>query len=153
VEENVAWQMRFPWGVVARLPTANDAHEARPARLYFQTANVEIEPAFSYKGIRMHVHRRSPGREDVEVHEEWVSEDKNQFAAENGPYGRVRLTGPQDDSSFGLDCARIAARRAEPSPQTREPLLGLANVRARWCKGHRKSGLLTVNARPSLRAP
>lgn len=82
IEENVAWQMRFPSGVVAKLSASYDAHEARPARLYFQTASVKIDPAFSYKGIRLTVTRRSPDQPDVEIVEERIIEEKNQFATE-----------------------------------------------------------------------
>ena len=109
VEENVAWQMRFPSGVVARLSSAYDAHEARPARLYFQTATVTLEPAFSYKGIRLHVGRRSPDREDVEIVEERVSGEKNQFAAEMDHMAQCVLTGrrPRTPGEEGLQDHRI----------------------------------------------
>lgn len=109
VEENVAWQMRFPSGVVARLSAAYDAHEARPARLYYQTASVELDPAFSYSGIRMRVSRRSPDREDVELHEERVSGEKNQFAAEMDHMAECVLTGrrPRTPGEEGLQDLRI----------------------------------------------
>ncbi len=109
VEENVAWQMRFPSGIVARLSSAYDAHEARPARLYFQTATVKLEPAFSYKGIHLHVSRRSPDSEDVEIVEERVSGEKNQFAAEMDHMARCVLTGrrPRTPGEEGLQDHRI----------------------------------------------
>ena len=109
IEENVAWQMRFPSGVVARLSAAYDAHEARPARLYMQTATVKLEPAFSYKGIRLHVSRRSPDREDVEIVEERVSGEKNQFATEMDHMAECVLTGrrPRTPGEEGLQDHRI----------------------------------------------
>ena len=109
VEENVAWQMRFPSGVVAQLSAVYDAHEARPARLYFKTATVELKPAFAYKGIRLHVSHRSPDREDVEVHEERVSGEKDQFGAEMDHMAECVLTGrkPLTPGEEGLQDHRI----------------------------------------------
>ena len=109
IEENVAWQMRFPSGVVARLSCAYDAHEARPARLYFQTAVVSLDPAFAYKGIRLKVARRAPDREDVEVVEERISGEKNQFALEMDHMAECVLTGraPRTPGEEGLQDHRI----------------------------------------------
>ncbi|WP_181969885.1 Gfo/Idh/MocA family protein [Paraburkholderia sp. DHOC27] len=93
VEENVAWQMRFPSGVVGRFSSAYDAHESRNARLYFQKAVVRLEPAFAYKGLRLYVAQRSATREDVEVTEERVSGEQNQFGAEMDHMAECVLTG------------------------------------------------------------
>lgn len=109
VEENVVWQMRFPSGVVARLSTAYDAHEARPARLYFQKAVVKLEPAFGYKGHRLNVMRRSPDREDVEINEERLIGPNDQFAAEIDHMAECVLTGrrPRTPGEEGLQDHRI----------------------------------------------
>jgi predicted dehydrogenase len=109
VEENVSWQMRFPSGTVARLSAAYDAHEARAARLYFQKAAVELNPAFAYKGIRLYVNHRSEEREDVEVTEERVSAETNQFAAEMDHMAECVLTGrtPNTPGEEGLQDQRI----------------------------------------------
>jgi predicted dehydrogenase len=109
VEENVVWQMRFPSGVVARLACAYGAHEARPARLYFEKAVVQLEPGFAYKGLRLKVIHRSPEREDVEVTEERVMGDKNQFAAEIDHMAECVITGrrPRTPGEEGLQDHRI----------------------------------------------
>lgn len=109
IEENVAWQMRFPSGVVARLSAAYDAHEARNARLYLQTATIALDPAFSYKGIRMSVRHRAADREDVEVTEERVLADKDQFAAEIDHMALCVLTGrrPRTPGEEGVQDHRI----------------------------------------------
>lgn len=93
VEENIAWMMRFPSGTVARLAAAYDAHEARPARLYFQEAVVALEPAFAYRGLRLRVHRRAPDREDAEVIEERINGETNQFSAEMDHMAECVLSG------------------------------------------------------------
>ena len=108
-EENVAWQMRFPSGVVAKLSAAYDAHEARNARLYFQTGTIGLDPAFSYKGIRLSVTHRAPEREDVEVKEERIIAEVDQFAAEIDHMARCVLTGrrPRTPGEEGVQDNRI----------------------------------------------
>ena len=109
VEENIAWMMRFPSGVVARLAAAYDAHEARPARLYFQKATVALEPAFAYRGLRLHVHHRAPEREDAEIVEERITEEKNQFATEMDHMAECVLTGrrPRTPGEEGVADHRV----------------------------------------------
>ncbi|MDP9155925.1 MAG: Gfo/Idh/MocA family oxidoreductase [Pseudomonadota bacterium] len=130
IEENVAWQMRFPSGVVGRFSAAYDAHESRHARLHFQTATVKLDPAFSYKGIRLYVNHRSAAREDVEVSEERVSEEKNQFGAEMDHMAECVLTGrtPGTPGEEGLQDQRIMEAiyrsAAENRPIMLEPISG-----------------------------
>ena len=109
VEENIAWMMRFPSGTVARLAAAYDAHEARPARLYFQQAVVALEPAFAYRGLRLHVHRRAPDREDAELVEERITGETNQFSAEMDHMADCVLTGrrPRTPGEEGVQDHRV----------------------------------------------
>ncbi|WP_347557525.1 Gfo/Idh/MocA family oxidoreductase [Robbsia sp. KACC 23696] len=93
VEENIAWQMRFPSGVVAKLSAAYDAHEARTATLHCQTARVNLDPAFPYHGIRLHVSHRSPDDPASEVEEERVIAEIDQFATEMDHMAECVLTG------------------------------------------------------------
>ena len=109
VEENVSWQMRFPSGTVARCSAAYDAHEARPARLYFQKATVKLDPAFSYKGIRLSIAHRALDQADVEVTEERVVADKDQFATEIDHMATCVLTGrrPRTPGEEGVQDHKI----------------------------------------------
>lgn len=109
IEENIAWQMRFPSGVVGRFSSAYDAHESRNARLYFQLATVKVDPAFAYKGLRLYVNHRCGSRGDVEVLEERVSDEKNQFGAEMDHMAECVLTGraPSTPGEEGLQDQRI----------------------------------------------
>lgn len=93
VDENVAWQMRFPSGVVGRFSCAYDAHESRNARLYFQKATVKLEPAFAYAGNRLYVGHRCATRQDVEVVEEHVCDESDQFGAQMDHMAECVLTG------------------------------------------------------------
>ncbi len=131
VEETIAWMMRFPSGTVARLAAAYDAHESRPARLYFQRATVALEPAFAYRGLRLHVHRRAPDREDAELVEERILVDKNQFATELDHMAECVLTGrrPRTPGEEGVQDHRLmeAIYRSarENRPVALPPVAGL----------------------------
>jgi predicted dehydrogenase len=109
IEENIAWQMRFPSGVVARLSAAYDAHEARPARLYFQKAVVKLEPAFAYKGLRLHVSQRSAERADVEIMQEQLLAEPSQFGTEIDHMAECVLTDrrPRTPGEEGLQDQRL----------------------------------------------
>jgi len=109
VEENIAWQMRFPSGVVAKLSAAYDAHEARTATLHCQTARVHLDPAFPYHGIRLHIHHRAPDDPSAETEEERVIGDVDQFASEMDHMAECVLTGDPVDTpgEEGLQDQRI----------------------------------------------
>ena len=92
VEENCAWQMQFPSGVVARLASAYDAHEARRLRLYFERGWVEMDPAFSYSGLRMRQSHIDVQNSAVEQVEEHVRVEKNQFTREIDHFAACILT-------------------------------------------------------------
>lgn len=82
VEAHVAWQMRFPSGVVARLATSYDIYLARVARLYFEKGVVELQNAFAYQGLRLKVTHLSTTDPTVNIEEERIISPKNQFATE-----------------------------------------------------------------------
>ena len=78
-------------------------------RLYFEKAVVQLEPGFAYKGLRLKVIHRSPVREDVEVIEERVMGEKNQFATEIDHMAECVITGrkPRTPGEEGLQDHRI----------------------------------------------
>jgi predicted dehydrogenase len=125
IEENIVWQMRFPSGVVARLSSAYDAHEARPARLYFQKAVVKLEPAFAYQGHRLNILHRSPDRADVEINEERLIGPKNQFGAEMDHMADCILTGrrPRTPGEEGLQDQRLMEAIYRSAAENRPVLL------------------------------
>ncbi|WP_374708025.1 Gfo/Idh/MocA family oxidoreductase [Bradyrhizobium sp. RD5-C2] len=88
----------------SRMACSYGVHEARPARLYFERAVVQLEPAFAYKGLRLKVIRRSPDREDVELTEERVMGETNQFATEIDHMAGCFITGrrPRTPGEEGL---------------------------------------------------
>jgi glucose-fructose oxidoreductase len=57
VEENVVFQLRFPSGILAQCASSYGAGLNR-FRAFKPGGSVELEPALSYSGLRLRVHRR-----------------------------------------------------------------------------------------------
>ncbi|MEH2421756.1 MAG: Gfo/Idh/MocA family oxidoreductase [Nostoc sp.] len=82
VEESVTFQMRFPSGIVAICSTSYGFHEARRFRVFGSDAWGQLDPAFSYNGLRMMISRKSPTNSMAENVSEVRIGEKNQFALE-----------------------------------------------------------------------
>lgn len=79
IEENIAVQMRFPSGVIASFITGYDAHESRRYRVHLPTGWIGMDPAFSYRGLKME-EAHAEGR--IERRDQPTLQEKNQFALE-----------------------------------------------------------------------
>ena len=79
VEENVAFMLRFPSGVVANCFTGYGAHDGKPIRVHLEKAWIDMENAFAYRGQTLRIGRRSGEHGSVEQVEVGA---KNQFALE-----------------------------------------------------------------------
>ena len=79
VEENLIFQLQFPSGVLANCTTGYGYHTSRRYRVNAADGWFEMDPAFSYKGLRMRITR---AKEMSECVEERRMEEKNQFALE-----------------------------------------------------------------------
>lgn len=82
VEESVTFQLRFPSGIVAICSTSYGFHEARRFRVFGSDAWGQLDPAFSYNGLRMMISRKSPTNSMAENVSEVRIGEKNQFALE-----------------------------------------------------------------------
>jgi len=82
VEENINFLMRFPSGILATCSASYGYHEARRYRVFGDAAWAEMDPAFSYTGLRLHMAHKSRTNSMVETVEERRMEQKNQFALE-----------------------------------------------------------------------
>ncbi|MFN6559455.1 MAG: Gfo/Idh/MocA family protein [Nostoc sp. ChiSLP01] len=82
VEESVTFQLRFPSGVLAICSTSYGFHEGRRFRVFGSDAWGQLDPAFSYNGLRMMVSRKSPTNSMAENISEVRIGEKNQFALE-----------------------------------------------------------------------
>ncbi|WP_298911589.1 Gfo/Idh/MocA family oxidoreductase [uncultured Nostoc sp.] len=82
VEESVTFQLGFPSGVLAICSTSYGFHEARRFRVFGSDAWGQLDPAFSYNGLRMMISRKSPTNSMAENVSEVRIGEKNQFALE-----------------------------------------------------------------------
>ncbi|GJG85812.1 glucose-fructose oxidoreductase [Gemmatimonadetes bacterium T265] len=79
VEETVVWSMRFPSGTLANCSTSYGIHQSRRYRVNGEDGWVEVDPAFSYDGLRMRAARAENGQERIA---ELPMSQKSQFARE-----------------------------------------------------------------------
>jgi predicted dehydrogenase len=56
VEENLAWVMRFPSGIIADCTTSYGANMPGSYTVYGSKGNLHLEPAFAYLGIKLTAH-------------------------------------------------------------------------------------------------
>jgi predicted dehydrogenase len=82
VEESVTFQLLFPSGILAICSTSYGYHEARRFRVFGSDAWLQLDPAFSYNGLRMSVSRKSSSNNMAENITEIRTTEKNQFALE-----------------------------------------------------------------------
>ncbi len=82
VEESVTFQLRFPSGILGICSTSYGFHEARRFRVFGSDAWGQLDPAFSYNGLRMMISRKSPTNSMAENVSEVRIGEKNQFALE-----------------------------------------------------------------------
>jgi predicted dehydrogenase len=78
VEENVAWTMRFPSGVVASCNTTYGANMPGFARVHGSKGMLHMEPAFSYQGISMKANIQG----EAPIEETNPAKDPAQFVSE-----------------------------------------------------------------------
>jgi predicted dehydrogenase len=82
VDEQFAFQLRFPSGLIAACTTGYAIHESRRMRLMGSDAWADMDPAFAYRGLRLRFGRKS--KEDPKAEEvgERRYSEKSQFARE-----------------------------------------------------------------------
>ena len=79
VEDRVLFSLRFPSGVLVSCASAYSAHESRRYRAHCEAGWIDMDPAFSYRGLRLFT-ARAEGQE--ERRQEVLLEERNQFALE-----------------------------------------------------------------------
>jgi len=82
VEETVNWTMRFPSGITANCSTSYGFHEVRRYRVMGEQSWGQMDPAFSYSGLRQILGHKSRDNDMMEAVEERRMAEKNQFALE-----------------------------------------------------------------------
>jgi predicted dehydrogenase len=113
VPRSVSFELRFPSGVVAHCDCSFDAAESRPFRVHGTKGFIELDPAFSYRGLKLAVGRPT-GREEKKI------EEVNHFAAEMDYFSGCVLDErePLTPGEEGLADMRVIAAIAEAG-QTR----------------------------------
>jgi predicted dehydrogenase len=104
VPASVSFQLRFPSGVLAHCDCSFDAAESRRFRAHGTDGFIDMDPAFSYRGLRLTV-GRAAGREQVQLTE------VNHFAAEMDHFSDCVLTdkNPRTPGEEGLTDVRVIA--------------------------------------------
>ncbi|APR80601.1 glucose-fructose oxidoreductase [Minicystis rosea] len=131
VEETVSFNLRFPSGVMAVCTTSYGAHESRRYRMMAENGWVDLDPAFSYGGLRMHVGRKRDAA--VEEVSEQRRDERSQFAREIDHFSQCVRNGqkPHTPGEEGrqdvllMEAIYAAARRGRP---VRLPELGVLDA-------------------------
>lgn len=102
VPASVSFQLRFPSGVLAHCDCSFDAAESRRYRVHGTEGYIDMDPAFSYSGLRLYVGRPSKREEIVLV-------EPNQFASEMDHFSHCVLNDqkPRTPGEDGLADMRI----------------------------------------------
>jgi predicted dehydrogenase len=104
VPASVSFQLKFPSGVLAHCDCSFDAAESRRFRVNGTKGFIDLDPAFSYRGLRLTVGKES-GREQVRLTE------VNHFAAEMDHFSECVLArkDPRTPGEEGLADMRVIA--------------------------------------------
>ncbi|ATB29447.1 Gfo/Idh/MocA family protein [Melittangium boletus] len=122
VEEDFLFTLRFPSGLIAQCTTGYGHHESRRMRLMGSEAWVDLDPAFSYSGLRMRISRKSPEDPRASDTLERSLPRKSQFAREMDHFAECVQNNrtPHTPGEEGMQDQRIiealyrAAREGKP---------------------------------------
>ena len=108
VEESMLFHLRFPSGALSTNSTSYGVHESRRYRAHATTGWFAMDPAYSYRGLRMSL---SHAQGKAEQHEELNLAPKNQFATELDHFADciLRSRTPFTPGEEGLQDQRIMA--------------------------------------------
>ena len=112
VEENCTWMMRFPSGTIAHFSAGYDSYDSKRYRVMGRNGWAGLDPAFTYRGLRLEVGERSPADPKVGLREmRDIGGERNQFASEMDHMAECVLTGrkPFTPGEEGLQDQRIMA--------------------------------------------
>ena len=119
VEDRVAFQLRFPSGVLASCQTWYSAHESRRCRVLAERGWIDMDPAFAYHGLTL---RTSRATGMAEMTTQVKLPEKDQFALEMDHMAQRVAQGkrPRTPGEEGLQDMRLieaiyrAARDGRP---------------------------------------
>jgi predicted dehydrogenase len=110
VPESVSFLLRYPSGVLAHCTCSFGTSESRRLRVHCADGFIDLDPAFSYRGQRLHTKRGETAKKNVEK-KEWPLEAVNHFTAEMDYFSGCVLenTAPRTPGEMGLADMRIIA--------------------------------------------
>lgn len=122
VPESVVYTLRYPSGALAHCDCSFGVSESRFFQVHGSEGYLRLDPAFSYRGLRLHVKEGDAKSGDAEL-KELLMEPVNHFAAEMDHFSSVILNGEtcRTPGEMGLADMRILAA-LEKSLQTRQPV-------------------------------
>ncbi len=108
VPESVAYTLHYPSGVVAHCDCSFGSMETRYYRVTGTKGSLELNPAFSYHGLKLRLKTGSPDKGDLKDSEIPI-EQVNHFAAEMDHFSKSILenTEPHTPGEMGLADLRI----------------------------------------------
>jgi predicted dehydrogenase len=114
VPESVGFIMRYPSGVIAQCDCSFGSSESRRYRIHCAEGFIEMDPAFSYRGLRLrvkHGESTSGATQLAEINIDPV----NHFAAEMDHFSEciIHDTEPRTPAEMGLADLRIIAALEE----------------------------------------
>jgi predicted dehydrogenase len=108
IEDLCAFTLRFPSGVLAQCMSGYSHHESRHLRVMTTDAYIEMDPAFSYQGLAMHIGRKAGPAYATEMRK---FAEKNQFGREMDHFAEcIRANRqPHTPGEEGLQDQRLIA--------------------------------------------
>ncbi|MEP6603247.1 MAG: Gfo/Idh/MocA family oxidoreductase [Spartobacteria bacterium] len=74
VDATTTWQMRFPSGVLANCMCSFDAHDTKSYRVVAERGTFGMDPAFSYRGLKMFAQPNDPPLPQIGTTDQFASE-------------------------------------------------------------------------------
>ncbi len=110
VPESVAFTLRFPSGAIASCDCSFGTSESRRFRVHCAEGFIDLDPAYSYRGLRLHV-KHGESHAGAMLESEFKIPEINQFAAEMDHFSDCILNGelPRTPGAMGLADLRVIA--------------------------------------------
>jgi len=125
VAESVAFTLRYPSGVLAHCDCSFGSTESRRFRVTCAEGFIEMDPAFSYRGLRLRV-KSGDAKKGTAQNAELPIEQVDHFTAEMDACSKCILddTEPQTPGKMGLADMRIVAAIEEAAQTGRAAKIG-----------------------------
>lgn len=122
VAESVAFTLRYPSGVLAHCDCSFNSTESRRYRVNCTEGFIEMDPAFSYRGLELHV-KEGEAKQGNGRKSQLLIEQVNQFAAEIDHFSECVLNNqaPRTPGELGLADLRII-KAIHESARTNRPV-------------------------------